>query len=649
MPGGTPGPSAILTLSALRVAPTCLVVNGLTPGARYTGTLIISASTTEFKKLTINAAAAAAPTLALDHQAETKQVTRPWWTLFGFGYESPVDSVAILEKSGKGSASGIAARLDPGAKSPSGFNEKLNLSFTKRGDPILDFFTSPTGADATRTVAAGGQSSFDINVRNLVPGEYTIPLRFSGANTGPDTPQTLLTLTVRVRDSVFSAIACLLIAMVISFIVTKILTGQQRRLAMRQRIRDMERTRSADTNCSPAAVWVNAMLRLSERLTSTFWLTGADLIDARINRTKAMIGLLNQVRDLRANLSSNLSPIAQRRALQALDVILYGLNPSTADDARIDAVKAQLTLLNDWLKSDTLPKAFWTTVARPLEELQRRAAAWSNVPEDARACVDSLVTKLNIAVATPPTTLSAVEDAYCDYVRLELLYDHKDEADVFGQLQQVQQDLEQCFHIADKADWARLRASTLSIEMPKATFDDGLEAYDPLSFSITSSDPKAEHSFLFRHNVAFAWKFTLTRDGKHQPGQAAHAAMLEPKAFGPWVTQYFPHRGRVQVSAVLTYGGETIKVDPVQGPTIGETIDFGMFRAFAQIEYVSWGVAGVVALVTGLSSLYFKSGTFGSIQDYLLLFLWGIGADQGKNLLQALQAYSPSSPAGAGK
>lgn len=101
------------------------------------------------------------------------------------------------------------------------------------------------------------------------------------------------------------------------------------------------------------------------------------------------------------------------------------------------------------------------------------------------------------------------------------------------------------------------------------------------------------------------------------------------------------------MSVVLTYAGETSKVDAAPGPTIGETRDFGMFRAFAYIEYVSWGTAFLVALVSGLSMQYFKRGAFGSTQDYLLLFLWGVGTDQGKNLLQALQAYSQS-PQAAG-
>jgi len=639
--GGKGEQSLAIKLPPTRIASACLIVGRMAAGAKYSGSLfIVSNSHIELKKSTINAVVATVAVLSLDHQAETKILVRPWRALFGVGYDSPVDSVVLQEKSGKSSADGISARFDQGAKSPAGINQ-MNLFFEQgRQFPYL-FVT-----DSSRTIAAGNQTSYDIYVRNLVAGDYTIPLRFSGSNTGPDTPLTLLTLTVHVRDSIVWAILCLFVAMLVSFMVTKVLTAQQRRLTMRQRIRDLEAKRSGDSS-SPAGVFVDAMLHLADKLSSRNWLTGADLIDARINSTKAIIGLLNQVRDLRTQLSIKLSPIVRRRALVALDLILSDLNPSTADDTKIQAVTAQLAPLKDWLSEDTFPKAFWTAIAPALLELQKQTAAWSNVPDFAKASVDALVARLRTSTSTPPTAAVDVNDAYSNYVLLKLYFDHKDDAQVLGHLLQAQQDLEQCFHIADAADWDRLQASTLSIRMPEATVD-GFEAYTPLSFSVTSSDPGAEHSYLFRHNVAFEWQFTLTRKPDDGSKHADSLLALKPTAFGPWIMQYFPRRGHVQSSVVLTYAGQSKRVGPVPGPTIRNTRDFGLFRAFAYIEYISWGIAFLVALVTGLSTQYFKSGAFGSTQDYLLLFLWGVGADQGKNLLQALQAYSSGPPAVVG-
>ncbi len=51
-------------------------------------------------------------------------------------------------------------------------------------------------------------------------------------------------------------------------------------------------------------------------------------------------------------------------------------------------------------------------------------------------------------------------------------------------------------------------------------------------------------------------------------------------------------------------------------------------------------LAAIIAIVTGLSMFYYNSPTFGSYKDYISLFLWGAGVDQGKNFLQAMQTYS---------
>jgi hypothetical protein len=100
--GLAPSTSAVFNLPTTRFVPACLVISGLTAGGKYTGSLTISAATVEFKKLTINAAAAQVPTMLLDHQAETRQIDRPAWSVLpGSSYSTNADSVVVLEKSGK--------------------------------------------------------------------------------------------------------------------------------------------------------------------------------------------------------------------------------------------------------------------------------------------------------------------------------------------------------------------------------------------------------------------------------------------------------------------------------------------------------------------------------------------------------------------
>jgi hypothetical protein len=65
-----------------------------------------------------------------------------------------------------------------------------------------------------------------------------------------------------------------------------------------------------------------------------------------------------------------------------------------------------------------------------------------------------------------------------------------------------------------------------------------------------------------------------------------------------------------------------------------------IYHAFQGVEIISWAIAGVVAIATGLTTYFFGTPTFGSPKDYLTLFLWGAGMDQGKNFLQSLQSVS---------
>ena len=54
----------------------------------------------------------------------------------------------------------------------------------------------------------------------------------------------------------------------------------------------------------------------------------------------------------------------------------------------------------------------------------------------------------------------------------------------------------------------------------------------------------------------------------------------------------------------------------------------------------SWALAALVALATGLSTLYFKGTSWGSFQDYVTMFLGGVGVDQGLAFTRLDAAFS---------
>lgn len=138
------------------------------------------------------------------------------------------------------------------------------------------------------------------------------------------------------------------------------------------------------------------------------------------------------------------------------------------------------------------------------------------------------------------------------------------------------------------------------------------------------------------------WTFKLTQAPKriwYRPFSAPKAP--EPREWsrrtrGQSVVQFAPAHGKLETEVTLRYSKTSC------GPTKGEIAVVhsrrNLYRRLVEKgEFSLLLVSAAIALVSGLVLYYVPNATFGSLQDYLALFTWGIGVDQGKNLVQTLQ------------
>ena len=277
--------------------------------------------------------------------------------------------------------------------------------------------------------------------------------------------------------------------------------------------------------------------------------------------------------------------------------------------------------------------------------LQNEIASSGPPAAQAQPLIDELKKAISDALTTPPTDQPALELVYQQYAKLRILWDEREDIDAL--IGPAQFDIIQFFEMADQREWNRIKGQQIQIQMPHATDSDGLEAYQVLQFSATTSNPAIERSYVFRHKVEFQWQFRLTPAKgwlekwrwKRMPADI----LLQPVSLGPTVVQYFPRAGTVQASVKLVYRNDPMEIRPADGPTIYPSSDFQPYKILAGTEIASWLVSVITALATGLSMFYFKGTSWGTYQDYLTLLLWGMGVDQGKNFLQALQANSAPS------
>src|SRR3989442_13950731 len=94
------------------------------------------------------------------------------------------------------------------------------------------------GDKDTRRVPAGGKLRVGVTLLGLEPGEYNAVLRFAGMNSTTDDSQKL-PLTIYVRSHIGWALLWLIGSVIVSFIATKVLVAQRRRINLQRQIHDM--------------------------------------------------------------------------------------------------------------------------------------------------------------------------------------------------------------------------------------------------------------------------------------------------------------------------------------------------------------------------------------------------------------------------
>jgi len=107
----------------------------------------------------------------------------------------------------------------------------------------------------------------------------------------------------------------------------------------------------------------------------------------------------------------------------------------------------------------------------------------------------------------------------------------------------------------------------------------------------------------------------------------------------PRLVQYVPKRGELSVSVKLSHNGdESEEVDTGTTPfMIKGAGDVGWRGACEVAEILPLALAAIFALSSGITTFYLSNPNFGTMKDYITLFLWGAGVDQGKNFIQYLR------------
>jgi hypothetical protein len=539
---------------------------------------------------------------------------------------------------------------------------------------------------ASRSIAANnGLATVGLRVHGLKAGEYNVVIRFQSSNSSNDDAK--LVLNLQVRHHWTWPLLVLILAVILSFAATKVVSSLRQRFNFMRRIEELKPAWLNDEPKLLPVVWAQAILRQSQDLSKRFWLTGEDQIEQRVTQVEGMMKVLDRIRVLRNDIqSSALRKYVKYRAIAQLNAIVSSIGSGFVDDATVKDLNDSLTNLRQWLDDTVGPRSYWRDfrmdIALLLSEVE--PSFFPDLYNPLRE-----VTEQNPPAQDPPKDVIHIEE---QYAKMKLVWERRNAPpQELEELKTAAKDTtkakEEIFRQADQEAWNRLKKENdkgaLKIKIPTVDAINPLAEYTPAQFSIEpTTDESLAETYLFRHGLKFEWTFTVTLAGRSIPRKLLrgtltliksaiyklrsatlnvyHRALrksaeklnepdkqrtmkLTPVTEEPQVIQYFPQTGEAKVEVKISWKGAPGELITLPCPAplpISVCYDFNLFRGLEKVEVISFFVAAFAAILTGITTFYLKNTGFGTASDYLTLFAWGFGVDQSKNFLQNLQAYS---------
>jgi hypothetical protein len=299
-PGGGAGPAGVARLAFAEGEHRAVLelrAEGLVPGVSYSGSLTAgSPEGLATWQVTLHR-----PNPPAEPVTDLGKVVLD--VVLGAGGEEAARTLVVREKSGGVAIEGLTVRRADGSEPKGAIDLSRNLRFEIDGQAIEDFTSWPDEAHgALRTIPPGEQRTLLLGVADLPRGEHELSLQLGAVKAEPGTAPRL-DLTVHVRHSILWAFLVLLVAIAISFLITKGIVNWRQRLGLQARARSLRRDWLRELPSFAPVIWLQATRRQAEMVLDRFPLLPApEQAAERLDRAVLLLGVLRRYRDLRRRL-----------------------------------------------------------------------------------------------------------------------------------------------------------------------------------------------------------------------------------------------------------------------------------------------------------------------------------------------------------
>lgn len=639
----TISPSGLIHLK-LRVGP-------FRPGTAYKGTLFLS-SGGESVQWEITTSSGAGGVIAVVPIGTQKFVSYP--------LKDPVGSfpITIYDKSGTGPYSHLRLRFEPtGAPASKAVTTNFSLNtftFLDSDDPAaqsIDLAQSggpPSNTSRAIDLSRRAQRRLTGVVGHLSPGEYSGDLRISSTETSDDAAEAKLPITIQVRHHWLIPALVIVLGSLVGWFTSKYIVALRKK---RELVRALEtlRARASDlarvgvptggwefpgeaTSCGlvRVSVLLSHLAKLAETVTPI--LVHEEAINQQRQDIESRVDALERLREarLQAQCNADGKPAVQvtlgrllRRASDILERPTFG----TGEQAKFNSFLQVITTWNE------KPENYKTSLIERLTNQEVPTVLEAQSLSDGE--LKTQLVKLRQGCPTPDGINGEVDlDKLRDFdqaiAKTALLWRERNTA--WGQLLaeacKNNSSLTELFHLVDQELWETLKVAVQAdqVAIEPARGQQQWPSYDLVEIRLTCNCPDLSVSRILYHPLHIVWRITPPKGVSRS--SESHALTL---------VQYFPETGPVTIEARLRWNGDEIPLPRSVALTVTENKEYRSSRLLYSGGFSEWlviVVAAGFALVTGMNAQY--DSTFGSLNQYIGLFLWAAGAGTGGNLFKQL-------------
>lgn len=578
-------------------------------------------------------------------------------------------NVTVFESESKWPLKGLYVRLISLTSDDKTIELKKHLLFKINDSVISDFWALQTdGEEETvrQLVMPGKPLSIEGNLYDLPPGSYTAKLKFLAKNSNQNEKQDLL-LTINVRHPIYWAGICLSSAILFSFVINILLKMRRERLIFKQKLFEIKPSWLYNEPLNASVIWTRAMLKQLNKMSDKFLLTGKETLETNLIQSSEMIKLLERIRNVRCKIYKFTDSLTEQHRLKKhLRLVISHLGAGPVDQTSVKEINKQIDTLETWFEKDLFKEKYHESLKRDIKLLIEMVHPDSVEKLKLRTILQKLLIDLKARLDDQKNKLDhKVDDKYAV---LNILWSRRnnDEIDELIESWNTSKgDLGSFFRIADDAVWERLKKAKqdnlIKIEITDRNSWEPIRTFSPIKFCVETNDDSYTNNFLFKHGLMYQWKIEITPNIEKSvrgylirffkcfrkfiySSKQKNIGPLYSSSEVPYIVQYAPNSGIMAISVNIIYrhNNNPISIERTLQNPIKESNTYVISRSVQQVEYGTTAATWLIALISGLLMFYIDDLTFGSLKDYITLFLWGIALDQTKNIMQSLNIKSPT-------